>query len=678
MPKNGFTVTVCLCLMLVTTLFFGEAAAKQNPYESAITTARGEIWQAINSGKCGSATAAITVNGKVVYAEGFGMADRNKSIPVTKDTIFNIGSISKVYLATAIMLLVEEGKVSLDKPVADYLPEFRMADDRYKKITVRMLLNHQSGLPGTIGSNLMGYKYDDNVKWETINTLSRSYLKHAPGAMAAYCNDGFTLAEIIIERVSGGKYIDFLNKRILQRLGLKNTGKGIAEIKSKPVAAYYDPNTGNIHPLETLSILGAGGLSSTAEEVCRFVDTFSMENKLLKKASLAEMKKAQHPAFWGKLKNSTWAFGLGWDMTGLPRYDAAGLQILGKSGGTGNYNSMVFTVPDKRISVAVIASGPESGAMKMAMAILDAMLVAKKLIPPEEKSVRIPPVAEKLPPEDSSFYSGYYASYSQFCEIVFDTDKNSVTIYDIREREKKPFTKLVYSNGYYRDAENNCYYFINVDEEMYFVSYKSSVGIDTIMLQKIKLREKPPSLKIDMDEKIWLRRIVSPFESAMFATTHFVKSLLYQDLPGYVSFHGIKRIDSPEFAGMPFDSMRDQTELTLLEKNGATWAWISDMLYSPAESAVALKPGENSVKISSNGYNEWLVANDGAVLSFVKPKNGRIIIFSSDDNVIYDSAVDTGDVYAAKGSYIQATGLVNDVFIIRAKPEVTATQGGLK
>src|SRR5664280_2276692 len=68
-----------------------------------------------------------------------------------------------------------------------------------------------------------------------------------------------------------------------------------------------------------------------------FMDAFSAENKLLKKASLDEMKKAQPSAFWDKLRNPALSFGLGWDITGLPRYDAAGVQILGKSGGTGNY-----------------------------------------------------------------------------------------------------------------------------------------------------------------------------------------------------------------------------------------------------------------------------------------------------------------------------------------------------
>jgi hypothetical protein len=94
------------------------------------------------------------------------------------------------------------------------------------------------------------------------------------------------------------------------------------------------------------------------------------------------------------------------------------------------------------------------------------------------------------------------------------------------------------------------------------------------------------------------------------------------------------------------------------------------MLYSPAESAVALKTGENSVKIGGDGYNEWLVANEGMVLSFTKPNRGRIIIFSSDDTATYDSALDTGDAYAAKGSYIESAGFANDVFTVKAKPTV--------
>jgi CubicO group peptidase (beta-lactamase class C family) len=596
------------------------------------------------------------------------MANREKSIPVTASTLFNIGSISKVYTATAIMLLVDDGKVSLDKPVTDYLPQFRMADARYKKITVRMLLNHQSGIPGTEGANSFGFKYDDDIKQKTINTLGRAHLKHAPGAMAVYCNDGFTLAEMIVEQASGKTYINFLNERIFSPLGLKNTGMGVGEIKDKPVALYYDMKTGKPHPPETLSILGAGGLSSTAGELCLFVDAFSGKNKLLKKTSLDEMKKAQPSAFRGKLRNPEISVGLGWDLTGLPQYDAAGIQVLGKSGGTGNYSSMVYTIPDKRISVAVIASGPESGAMKIALDMLEAVITEKKLIPKEEKSVFIPPVAQELPQGYES-WNGYYANGNSLIQIVFDGVKKSVTAYAFREQEKTPANTLIYNNGYYHDTKGGRSYFTRIDGEGYLVNCPPFAKIDIIMMQKIKPMEKPQNLKVNMDGKVWLRRNVSPYESLMGVDTHFEKSALYKDLLGYVFFRGLKRIESPEFAVMPFDSIRDLTELTLFEKNGNTWAWVSDLLYSPAETALGLKNGDNSVKIGIDGHSEWLRANEDMVLSFTKPERGKIIIFASDGNeVTYDSTLNTGDVYIAKGNYIEFAGFANDAFTVKAKP----------
>jgi hypothetical protein len=199
------------------------------------------------------------------------------------------------------------------------------------------------------------------------------------------------------------------------------------------------------------------------------------------------------------------------------------------------------------------------------------------------------------------------------------------------------------------------------------VNFLPHEQIDTIAFQKIKTLQNPKALKIDIDNKIWLRRNVSWFESVMSTESHFAKSFLYKDLPGYVYFGGIKRIDSTEFAGMPFDAIRDQTELTLFEKDGTTCAWVSDLLYCPAETISILKDGENYVKINAEGFNEWFVAHASMVLGFAKPKNGRIIVFSSDGTVTYDSAVDSGDVYVARGDYIECAGVPKDVFTLKAK-----------
>jgi hypothetical protein len=88
----------------------------------------------------------------------------------------------------------------------------------------------------------------------------------------------------------------------------------------------------------------------------------------------------------------------------------------------------------------------------------------------------------------------------------------------------------------------------------------------------------------------------------------------------------------------------------------------------PAENAAILKTGENSVKIGSDGYNQWLMAKEDVIVNFTKPEKGRVIIFSSDNNAIYDSAFDRGDAYAARNSYIQFAGYADNVFTVRAKP----------
>lgn len=139
MQKYVSSFCLLVCLLIVG---LPPASAIGSDAQNAMITARAEIWKDINSGASGSAAIAIMDNGEIVYSEGFGMADREQSIPVDKNTIFDIGSISKVYTATAIMVLVDEGKIDLDKAVITYLPEFKMADERYKDITVRMTLNH--------------------------------------------------------------------------------------------------------------------------------------------------------------------------------------------------------------------------------------------------------------------------------------------------------------------------------------------------------------------------------------------------------------------------------------------------------------------------------------------------------------------------------------------------------
>lgn len=641
------------------------AGCARNPqarYDAAIETARTEIWKDINSGKAGSATVAIMDNGRIVYAEGFGMADREKSIPVDRNTIFNMGSIGKVFTAAAIMLLVDQGKVALDDPVIKHLPEFVMADPRYKGITVRMTLNHTSGLPGSFFANDFGFQYNESVFDDLLKALQRSHLRHAPGEMAVYTNDGFTLAEMIVERVSGKKFIDFLAEQVFTPLSLRRTGRGVGERHGQVAAAYYEPDTGKREPLEVLSVLGAGGLSATAEDLVRFADTFSRAgNKIFSTSALEEMNKAQPPVLRGKFKNPDIAFGLGFDVTDLPQYQKQGVKIIGKSGGTGNYNSMLFSAPEHRLSVAVIESGTHGGALRVALATMDALLAEKGLVKRDS-----PPVSRPIPPQpvpqQYAGFDGYYLGGSGLLRAAVDRATNRVNLFPVGDDPDTPEMSLLYRDDYLTGPERGQQelYFASIGPKKYLVTH-TPLG-DLIFAEKLEVPTHPQALRIDLNGKRWLRRNVKPFESVGMAESHVIKSARLAQLPGYARFGSILVVNSPDFAGMPVASLRDQMELWLLDRGGQTWVQLSDLMYSPDSAARALTRGENTATIAGGGYNEWLRAGEGWVLRFNRPARGRVIVFSPGGKPIYDSAIDQGDVYVPRGSLVEFAGQPGDVF----------------
>ena len=566
------------------------------------------------------------------------------------------------------MLLVDDGKLALDKPVTTYLPDFKMSDERYKDITVRMLLNHTSGIPGTEFANSFGFQYNSDLFKQTLDSLSRATLKHNPGAMAVYCNDGFTLAEMIIERVSGKKFVDILSVRVFKPLGMKNTGLSVGEVKGKTAASYYNAPDSKKEPLEVVSLIGAGGLSSTAEDLCRFADTFSGKGKqIFSASSLTELRKVQPSLFTGKLRGAEITFGLGLDVTDIQKYKDKNIQIIGKNGGTGNYSSMLASAPAQRLSVAVIASGPNSQATKTALDILDAVLVGKGVIAKEDAIVSKPLVHEAIP-QGLSRFAGYYADGSQVVKMNFDMKRNTVTANDIGEKgELIPKYSLYYNNGKFFSDSGTEYYFTNVDGNDYFVLTWSVLGVDTISLQKLSNIEKPQNLKIDMNQKVWLRRNTKPYEGMSSVSGDISTSRTIGALRGYVDFGGLKAVKSPTFAGVSTASSRDQNELTLIDKGTEYWALATDMLFSPVADAGVLEVGTSTVKISDTGYSEWLKADDNLILSFEKPEKARVIVFTPDYKVSYDSAVDKGKVSAPKGSFVEFAGMPGEVIKVVAK-----------
>lgn len=658
----------CAVLVFLSAGKLPAADVADQVYKAAIPTARETIWKAITTGKGSGATVAIMDQGKIVYSEGIGVANRAENRPVDRNTRYNIGSTSKMFVAAAILMLVDEGKVGLDESIVKYIPEFTMKDKRYKDITVRMLFNHSSGLPGS--SFFPEYKPSIDTHAVLLDTLKDTYLKHDPGAISIYCNDGFTLAEIIVEKVSGKKFLDFLAERIFKPLDMQNTSASVGEAGEPNVAECYDSKTCRQYPHETYTVYAAGGLSSTAEDLCRFGNSFTAGGKrILSENSIAEILKPQPTRVSEKLRDMPLLNAFGWEYSNLPEYLKNGIQVVGKGGNTSFYSTDLLIVPEKRVIVAVSISGNVSGE-ELARPILDAVMKDKGLtVQPGtvEKPVEPQPI-----PAGTAKYAGWYTNGTGAAKIVFNKDGKGLTIQpmaDPRSAKAKsgPPLAFVYNDGYFHSGEKNlkCY-FTTIDGKSYVACRVQPYGLDSIIFQKIDALGKPARLGTDVNGKTWLLRNATPSIQLTRDPALVVVSSAYKELPGYVDFGGIKKIENAGYASTAATALRDQTDLTLFAKDGVTRAKSGNLVYSMADRVAKVKTGENAVTIGAENYTECLKVEKGAMVSFDKPQNGRVIIAST-EATLFDSLIDSDAAYAPPGSYICCIGVAGDVFRIHAE-----------
>ncbi len=295
-------------------------------------------------------SAAIMIGGEVVASCCAGTRGSDQT-PADVGDLYNVGSVSKVYCAAAVMKLCEMGLVELDKPVYQYLPRFKTRDERYKKITVRMALCHSSGLPGS------NYRKCFGPEWIFENSLDESFdywqdckLKAEPGAFSVYCNEGFELAAALVEHMTGMKYYDFLKQHFLDPLGAVSTGTGLHGIDSRHLVSMRGQKR------ELVSVVGAGGIRTDMADCARFGYLFIEPNGILNQQSVEEMHKAQGATF---LKNDCFSanYGLGWDNVAFtsPAADL-GPNVLAKGGGTSQFSSELLVSQAYKLSASISAT----------------------------------------------------------------------------------------------------------------------------------------------------------------------------------------------------------------------------------------------------------------------------------------------------------------------------------
>jgi CubicO group peptidase (beta-lactamase class C family) len=366
-------------LLLLLFLLLRLAAADQ------FDSVRGFIRKELVTTNMPSIAVAVARDGKIIWEEGFGWADREKHIAATAQTMYSLASISKPITATGLMVLVQAGKIDLDRPINDYLgaAKLRARVGDAAHASVRRVASHSSGLP-------LHYQFfyaDEPYRPPPMDETIRRYanLVTIPGEKYEYSNLGFGILDYIIARVSGRPYEEYMRQEVFSKLRLTHTSVG--PLQNAVAATRYGAD-GEPIPFYDFDHRGASAIYASAHDLVRF-GLFHLKAHLadqaaiLSDASIDEMHKPTVSS------GPRAGYGVGWAVTDT----TTGYHVVSHTGGMGGVATSLRIVPSAKLAVVVLCNGNHALPHAVAEEIFGVLL------PKWEVQRKVPP----LPPEPSPF-----------------------------------------------------------------------------------------------------------------------------------------------------------------------------------------------------------------------------------------------------------------------------------
>ena len=330
----------------------------------------------------GCAVALIDEKG-ILWAEGFGTTDFKRGIPVTPDTLFHIGSISKTFTATAILLAVQDGLLDLDEPITTYLPDFKVYS-RYEanpeqKITLRHLLSHCAGIPhDTSGCNLL--EINDSFE-DRVRSLYRTWLKCPVGEGYSYSGAGYDLAAYVLQEVSHILFQQYMTGRVLHPLGLFHSTIDHNDIHDN-VNVAIGHTIGIAENPSAHGLLGAGGIWMSASDLAQFtrllMNRGTLEGKRFIDDSLMDAMLTPHAVY----VEDQWLYGLG-IMIGKKQIGGRDVYLLQHGGGGGGYSTLYEFYPEYGIGAVVLTN-------RVPHSVLGDLIVGRRLLVEDVLKKRYP------------------------------------------------------------------------------------------------------------------------------------------------------------------------------------------------------------------------------------------------------------------------------------------------
>lgn len=621
-------------------------------------------------------------NGKIAISNTTGSESINKNQELSNETMYGIGSVSKMYSTAAVMSLVDKGLVDIDRPLTDYIKDFEMNDERYKQITPRMLLNHSSGIYGTHFKNAIVFE-DENTKNHDslLNYLKDERLKYNPGETSQYCNDGFTLLEILVERVSGISFSEYFEKNFSDPLGLENTKTSQDLFNREKLAKFYIPSYENAFPIESTNIIGTGGFYSTTEDMSKFAQVLigDREDILSEKSVLSMQQEEYLNGMWVEdNKDNLFGHGLGWDNVNVGYFQQYGIKALFKGGDTIQYHSALIVIPEYNLIAAVSSSGGSSlFNYSLAIELLENALLEKGIIDKvSDLKTFDMPIAKELTSEFDK-YNGLYGTVGG--------ESVSIDIKDNKLILPALLSGLVPEQGYIYVGDN---IFKNIDGSISikFVDsgdntfiqsdiYINFPGLKPFSWKSYEFQKLDTNMLSKSVADVWSNRMNETYylldDAASSVQYFFTGSVapmkINIDINAGYAYAGCKIVD--ENTAINVLKARDVVDLEFYEVDNIEYLKSRGYTFVGSKNIPNIWSGQNSkTTIKEDGFVRWYKAGDAHSKEILVdiPEKAGFVIYDENGACVHSSIVSGKNkaVIPANG-LIGFIGLVNDVFNIK-------------
>jgi len=416
-------ITFCLCLIVdYPAVPQGSASALAQPEHQANITPRKDYANSVEALErfithemadkdLPALSIALVDDQEIVWAQGFGFADPKRKIPATAQTIYRVGSVSKLFTDIAVMQLVEQGKLDLDAPVTRYLQDFRPRNAFGRNVTLRQLMSHRSGLvrEPPVGNY---FETTEPSLARTIASLNQTALVYAPESRTKYSNAAIATVGYALERTQGEPFAKYLKRAVLDPLDLERSSfEPTPEITNDLAKAYMWTIDGRVFDAPTfeLGMSPAGSMYTTVTDMGRFMSALlaggrGAKGQVLKPSTIEQMWTPQFAP------GQKFGYGIGFGIRELE-----GRRTVGHGGAIYGFATTLKAMPDDKLGVVVVTTKDSANAVtnRMADYALTTMLAVR-----QGKPIPQPEITSPVDPQLARRFAGRYVNRSNSVELL--------------------------------------------------------------------------------------------------------------------------------------------------------------------------------------------------------------------------------------------------------------------